>query len=106
MERQVDFSIGYAGCYLNAERERHNLLLKIGSDDQVKVYLNGKEILRSARPRALTADEDVVGVNLKQGTNVLLLVVINERLDWSACARVTERDGQPAADVKVTLTPR
>jgi hypothetical protein len=73
----------------------------------VKVYLNGKEVLRSPRPRALTADEDVVSnVSLKQGINVLMLLVINETRDWSACARLTQADGQPAVDVKVTLTPR
>lgn len=106
LDKQVDYSIGYAVCYLTAKRECKDLLLKIGSDDQAKVYLNGKEILRSARPRALTADEDVIKVDLRQGTNVLVLMVINETLDWSACARLTEADGQPAADVKATLTPR
>jgi hypothetical protein len=107
LEKQVEYAVGYAVCYLIADQERKDLVLKIGSDDQVKVYVNGKEILRCDRPRPLTADEDVISnVSLKQGTNVLVLMVINEMRDWSACARLTEPDGRPAANVKVTLTPR
>jgi hypothetical protein len=107
LDRQTDFSIAFAVCYLVAERERKDLVLKIGSDDQVAAYLNGKEMLRVTRRRPLTMDEDVIAnVRLKQGINVLMLKVINETRDWSACVRLTERNGDPVPEVKVTLSPQ
>jgi hypothetical protein len=104
--RVTEHSIAYAVCYLVAEEERKGLVLKIGSDDQVAVRLNGREILRVPRPRPLTIDDDVIAdVVLKRGTNVLMLKVINETRDWSACARLTEADGKAVAGVKVVLAP-
>src|SRR5262245_20079326 len=88
LDRQNDHCVGYAVCYLVADEDRDDLLLKIGSDDQVRVSLNGQEILRVARPRALAIDEDIIGnVTLKKGPNVLVLQVVNETRDWAACAR-------------------
>ena len=105
--RLTEYSIGYAVCYLLSDRERTDLVLKIGSDDQVAVRLNGREILRVARPRPLIIDEDIISnVTLKAGTNRLLIKVINETRDWSACVRLTDARGEPAADVKVVLSPR
>jgi tRNA A-37 threonylcarbamoyl transferase component Bud32 len=104
--RLTEHSIGYAVCYLVAEQDHKDLVLKIGSDDQIAVRLNGQEILHVSRPRALTIDDDVItGVVLKRGTNVLLLKVINETRDWSACVRLADSAGKPLVDVKVTLTP-
>jgi hypothetical protein len=104
--RQVDHSIGYAVCYLVADHETRDLVLKIGSDDQIAVRLNGQEILSVPRARALTADDDVItNVALKKGTNVLVLKVINETRDWSACARLTDAGGKAVTSVKVVLTP-
>ena len=42
---------------------------------------------------------------LRKGTNVLMLKVVNERQDWSACARFTDKNGKPLHNLKVTLTP-
>jgi hypothetical protein len=104
--RPTEYSIAYAVCYLVADQERKDLVLKIGSDDQVAARLNGREILHVPRPRALTIDEDVIAnVALKQGSNVLVLKVINETRDWSACVRLTDGRGKPVANVKVALTP-
>ena len=43
--------VAYAVCYLWLEREAKHLQLKMGSDDQAKVYLNGKELLKAEQPR-------------------------------------------------------
>jgi tRNA A-37 threonylcarbamoyl transferase component Bud32 len=102
--RQTDYSIAYAVCYLVADHECKGLVLKIGSDDQVAVRLNGREILRAPRPRALTIDDDIIAdVTLKQGTNVLVLKVVNVTRDWSACVRLTDEHGNRVENVKVSL---
>jgi hypothetical protein len=104
--RLTEHSLGYAVCYLVADRPRKGLVLKIGSDDEVGVWLNGRQILRVPRPRGLTIDDDVIaGIDLERGINVLLLKVINETRDWSACARLTEVNGQPVVGVRLVPTP-
>jgi tRNA A-37 threonylcarbamoyl transferase component Bud32 len=104
--RLTEHSLAYAVCYLVADRPREGLVLKTGSDDQVAVRLNGRELLRVARPRPLAIDDDIIaGVALQRGVNVLVLKVMNETRDWSACARLTEATGEPAAGVTVALTP-
>ncbi len=105
LDRPNEHCQGCAVCYLIADQDRNDLLLKIGSDDQVKVWLNGQELLRVARPRALAIDEDVISdVAIRKGVNVLVLQVINETRDWSACARLTDRSGKAAANVKAMAT--
>jgi hypothetical protein len=104
--RLTEYSIAYAVCYLIVEQEQTDLVLKIGSDDQVAVRLNGRELLQVSRPRALAIDDDVIPrVTLKRGANVLVLKVINEMRDWSACVRLTDASGKPVGNVKVALTP-
>jgi hypothetical protein len=104
--RLTEYSLAYAVCYLVAQEERKDLVLRFGSDDQILVRLNGREILRVSQPRPLTIDADVLtGISLERGCNVLLLKVINETRDWSACVRLTDSSGQPVAGVNVVLTP-
>jgi hypothetical protein len=89
--------------YIHSDADRHDLLLKVGSDDQVKVYLNGEPVLTHSVERVLKIDDDAVpGISLRKGTNVLVLKVVNERLDWSACARFTSKDGKRLSNLKAT----
>jgi len=50
-------------------------LFKLGSDDGIQVWLNGDKIHDHAATRAITVGEDKVQVNLKQGTNLVLLKI-------------------------------
>jgi hypothetical protein len=50
-------------------------------------------------------DQDAAEVTLRAGVNVLVFKVINERMDWSGCARFTDRDGNVLRGLKVTTTP-
>jgi len=51
--------------------------LLVGSDDGVKMYLNGKQVLKSPVERRFAADQDVVqGIALNAGLNVLVIKVI------------------------------
>ena len=49
--------------------------------------------------------EQFANVTLEQGSNLLVLKVINETRDWSACVRLTDGRGKPVANIKVRLTP-
>jgi hypothetical protein len=103
--QQTEDSVGYAVCYVHAPAELRGIQLKIGSDDQARVYLNGQEVFRHGQARALEKDQDTIAVALRAGVNVLVFKVINEKLDWSGCARFTDRDGKVIQGLKVTTTP-
>ena len=103
---QNDWSVGYAVCYVQSDARQTNLLLSVGSDDQAKVYLNGKEVLKNDTARPLMQDEDTAeNITLKKGTNVLVFKVVNEKVDWSGCIRFLNKDGEAVRNFKVTSTP-
>src|SRR5262249_21165117 len=46
-------SVAYAVCYVESDRARDDVWLQVGSDDQAKVYVNGREVYQFRSPRAL-----------------------------------------------------
>jgi hypothetical protein len=80
--------------------------MKVGCDDESKVYLNGKQIYSRAQPQTYVADKDpVTDVELKAGLNVLVFKVVNEEEDWQGSVRFTDAAGQPVKGIRVTLSP-
>ena len=78
----------------------------MGSDDEAKVYLNGKQIHKYPFQRWLVADQDVVpDIALNKGLNVLVFKVVNGVLDWQGSIRFTDAQGSPVKGIKVTLDP-
>jgi len=104
--QQTEDSVGYAVCYIHADQEMKNLQLKTGSDDQAMVYLNGKQVLKQDQARALGMDQDTTEVTLQKGMNTLVFKVVNEKIDWSGCARFTDKDGKVIRNLKVTTAPK
>lgn len=103
--KETENSVGYAVCYLVADNEMSGLKMKTGSDDQAKIYLNGKEIWKNAEARGLDKDQDTTeDVTLKSGVNTLVFKVVNEGMDWSGCVRFVDKDGNPVKNLKVQLT--
>jgi hypothetical protein len=39
-------------------------------------------------------------VTLKEGVNVLVVKVVNEKIDWSFCVRFTDETGKPLPGLK------
>jgi hypothetical protein len=103
---QTEDCVGYAVCYLVCPEEMTGLNLKMGSDDQAKVFLNGKEVLKNDTARMLTKDEDTAeNVTLKKGQNVLVFKVVNEKIDFSGSIRFLTKNGEVVRNFKVALTP-
>jgi WD40 repeat protein len=105
MGRRMDWSVAYAVCYLESDRARHDLWLQVGSDDQSKVYLNGRELYQRRSPGPLYGLQRVGPVTLTQGTNVLVFKVVNEFASWEGCMRLVDEAGRPAQGIRVKLTP-
>jgi hypothetical protein len=104
--QQTEDSVGYAVCYLRAPEERKGVKLKIGSDDQAVVYLNGKEVVKNDVARALEKDQNTAEVTLRKGVNVLVFKVVNEKIEWSGCARFTDKDDTVLKDLKATAASK
>jgi hypothetical protein len=103
---ETNFSVAYALCYIHCQTNLSGLLMKVGSDDGAKIYLNGTEIYRHHVTRPCVPDQDVVGgVELKAGSNVLLFKVVNETGSWAGSVRLTDAAGRSVKGIRVTLTP-
>lgn len=61
----------FTGAMVNA------LPVSFGSDDGLKVWLNGKQILARDVERAAAADQDTANLIFEEGENTLLLKIIN-----------------------------
>jgi dipeptidyl aminopeptidase/acylaminoacyl peptidase len=104
--KKTDDSVAYAVCYLFTDKKFDGLKMLVGSDDQAKIYLNGKVIHKHNIGRRLTPDEDTIdNVTLKAGRNVLIFKVVNTFMDWGGCIRFVDRSGLPAKGIRVSLTP-
>ncbi len=77
-----------------ADRETEAMLL-LGSDDGLKVWLNGEPVFGNNTDRGLVADQDAVLVRLRRGPNTLLLKVTQGGGGWAACARLLGLNGRP-----------
>jgi hypothetical protein len=101
----MERGVVYAVCYLESDRPRDDLWLQVGSDDEAKVYLNGRVIYQYRMPRTLYGLETIGPVKLEQGRNVLLFKVVNEGQAWEGCVRLVDAAGQPAKGLEFRLTP-
>ncbi|MFH0945191.1 MAG: hypothetical protein V2A76_08345, partial [Planctomycetota bacterium] len=91
--QNVERATAYAYCEF--EVEEGSGLLKVGSDDGVAVWLNGRQVHRNLVDRGLTIDQDGVPVTFRAGPNELLVKVSQSGGGWSFSVRVTDAQGAP-----------
>jgi hypothetical protein len=101
-ERGEDVA-GYAVAYVLAD-EPMNVRLSIGSNDQCKVWLNGKPVIKFVETRTLDKDTDSADVALAKGQNVLVFKVVNEKNSWQGAARFL-KDGAGVRNIKIAVRP-
>jgi hypothetical protein len=76
------------------------VLLELGSDDGIKVWLNGQVVHANNATRPAGPGQDKVEVTLKQGWNPLLLKVTQGGGEWAVCARLRQLDGSKLDGLK------
>jgi CubicO group peptidase (beta-lactamase class C family) len=86
---QADYASAYALAEIKSDADR-SLYLALGSDDGVKVWLNGKLVHRNWTPRGAVPDEDVVPINIVKGSNQILLKVQDMQQGWGFVARLLD----------------
>ncbi|MDP8218853.1 MAG: discoidin domain-containing protein [Candidatus Theseobacter exili] len=95
----VDRCVGYAFVKINSPKEQYTQL-RLGSDDGIRVWLNGIEIIAHDVKRALNKDEDRVMIVLKKGENNLLVKVSDFYAGYGFAARICNPDGSEIEGLK------
>ena len=83
----VDYSVGYATAEFEVPATS-DAWLGIGSDDGLKIWLNGEMVHDKWIRRSSPIDDDVVPLHLKAGKNRILLKIQNATIDWSFLYRL------------------
>ena len=98
--------VGYLVSYVVADKDMSDVTMLIGSNDQAKVYLNGKEVFKFDQTRTVEKDSDKIeNLKLNKGVNTIVFKVINQKNDWGACLRFKDKDDKPITNLTVKLTP-
>jgi len=66
----------------------------VGSDDGVKVWVNGALVHTNKADRALKPDQDRVDISLKKGRNTVLVKLIQNFGQWGLSFRIDDPDDQ------------
>lgn len=77
--------------------------LEFGSDDGVKIWLNGKQVAALNVARPLAPGSDKVDVTLQAGWNTLMVKLTQNNQGWEFCARFVKRDGSRLVGLKSRL---
>lgn len=83
---------GYAFRLIRSDRQRKIRILT-GSDDSLRIWLNGKLVKEVLALRGARADEDMTEVELAPGENRLLVEVDNWEGGWGLLLRLEDEEG-------------
>ena len=98
--------VGYLVAYVFCDKAMPDVTLLMGSNDQGKVYLNGKEVVKNTEGRTLDKDSDKAEkLTLNKGRNTIVFKVINESNNWEGCLRFKDKDGKPVTNFVVKTAP-
>ena len=84
----------YAYTEVSLEQQSEAIVC-IGSDDGVKVWVNGEPVHENNTDRGVALDQDRVPVKFKQGKNTFLIQITQGGGGWGFCVRLTRPDGTP-----------
>ena len=84
--------VAYARTWVHCDQAQP-ARLELGTDDGVKVWLNGQVVHANNTFRGLEPGADKVNVTLNAGWNPLLLKVTQLNQGWGFCARFRKPDG-------------
>ena len=85
--------------------KKQEVLFSAGSDDAIKVWLNGKLIHARNVQRPVKPRDDNFRGRLKPGDNTVLCKIIQYTQGWGACMSLRAADGGPALGVSVINDP-
>lgn len=91
--------VAFAHAYVHADSDC-TVQIRTGSDDDVKVYVNGEALFKNSELRGLIVDADQIpNVKLHKGWNSLLLEVPQSINGWGVAARILSAEGGTPAGI-------
>ncbi len=76
------------------------IMFEIGSDDGVKVWVNGVQVHANNASRAAAPGQDKAAVQLKKGNNPVLVKVTQGSGGWAFCLKITDANGKTISGVR------
>ena len=107
-DRGLNYHSAYALINIFSPKARKNVAMGVGSDDSVKVWLNGRVVHVNKVDRRTTGIQDLFRVNLNAGNNLLLVKVSDNLWNWGMFFEIYLEAGDfstslPAATSDITL---
>jgi hypothetical protein len=87
-------ALAYACAYVLAPEEC-DVMMRYGSDDGIKIWLNGETLVENRGHRPWRKDEFSVPARLKKGENIVILKCENAGGNWGLNLRVTDAKNRP-----------
>jgi type 1 glutamine amidotransferase len=97
-----DNRVAYLRNHIWSDQEQR-VRMELGSDDGVKVWLNGDQVHANNVSRGTAPGDDVFAVTLRKGWNPLLLKIVQGTGSWGACVRLRNVEGRKLEGVKVEV---
>ena len=97
---RVPYAAACAAAYIYSPEAR-SFRFSAGSDDSIRVRVNGKEVWKKHAVRGAAADQDAFSADLKEGWNEVLLKVAHRDGPWGFYFRVID----PQRQLKFALKP-
>ena len=79
--------VAYAYCEYDSPKQQPSVLA-LGSNDGLRVWVNGENVWNRLGPRGLKPDSDLVPILLKEGANTILLKVDQYANRWEFACRL------------------
>jgi hypothetical protein len=106
LNTQNEDVVGYAVCYVTSPEEQKDLTISIGSNDQAKVYVNGKEVVKFTETRTIEKDStEAKDVALNKGVNTIVFKIANQKNNWQGALRFKNKAGAGIKNLTVKLVP-
>jgi hypothetical protein len=93
-----------AHLYLFSDADR-TVQFWIGSDDGVRLAVNGKAVHVNPAFRGVQADQDKVKAPLRQGWNDVMLTIAQGGGGWGFCLRLRDEQGGPPVGLRYVVDP-
>jgi len=97
-----DYIVAYAACVLYSPVAR-SIKIRVGSDDDNKVWLNGKLVGSANSSQGVKEDNFIYPAKLKKGLNRLLIKIVDRTGGFGFCVALSDVDNLPLKDIKVYL---
>ena len=95
----IEHAAAYAVSWVHCSEEIASAGLLVGSDDYIKVWINGKAVhTYKTERRAGEADQDKIeNITLRKGYNRIVVKCVDVVLGWNFFLRFVDKDGKPIA---------